>query len=358
MADDIPKDERIFEPTAKRIKEFRDEGRVAVSKDLASTMQLVGVALGFIIVGNALFGGMAGALRWVFERVGDDGGQGLTPGQAALAHIDALLMPTLALCGVLMLATLAAYFAQTKLNFAPKAIGFKLNRLNVVKKLKDLFGPREASVRVGLALAKLGVTAFVITLALAEAMPNIAALGLGTVDGMGRFTGTSLLRLLFITIGILAVLAVLDYLWQRKQMKEQMRMTRDELKKETEEEEGRPLMKHRRRSKHRELSMNRIIREVPTADVIVTNPTHYAVALRYKPGQDRAPVVVAKGVDDMALHIRAIARRHGVPIVEQRTLARALWRTVQIGKAIPGDLFQAVAEVLARVYRARRITPH
>ena len=128
-------------------------------------------------------------------------------------------------------------------------------------------------------------------------------------------------------------------------------MTRDELKRERIEEEGQPEIKGRRKAMHREISMNRIIQEVPTADVIVTNPTHFAIALRYNPGQDRAPVVVAKGADAMAAHIRKIAREHSVPIIEHRPLARTMWRKVKVGRAVPGFLFQSVAEVLARVYR-------
>lgn len=113
------------------------------------------------------------------------------------------------------------------------------------------------------------------------------------------------------------------------------------------------MFKQRRRQMHRDLTMNRIMAEVPTADVIVTNPTHFAIALRYRPGQDKAPIVVAKGMDNLALHIRTVARRHGVPIVENRPVARALYKRVKVGKQVPAAMFQQVARILAEVFRRR-----
>ncbi|MCB9736829.1 MAG: EscU/YscU/HrcU family type III secretion system export apparatus switch protein [Deltaproteobacteria bacterium] len=353
MADDTPKEERTFEPTAKRLREFREEGRVAVSKDLANAAQLLGVMFAFLMAGNALLGGLAGALAWTIDHVGEGGGARLELGDVVAAHLHTLTGPTLALMGILLVSTLIAYFAQTRLMFSAKLIGFKWNRLNPMSRLADIASPTKAAVRVGLALGKLGLTAFAVTLVLAEVLPKISALGLGTLEGAASVAGAQLSKLLVVTLAVLGVLAVLDFLWQRKQLNEQLRMTREEVKKENEQEDGRPEIKARRRQKHRELSMNRMMAEVPKATVVITNPTHYAVALRYEPGKDRAPTVVAKGVDEVAVHIRAIARRAGVPIMENRSLARALWSTVKVGKAIPQSLFQQVAQVLAQVYRAR-----
>jgi len=355
--DDVTPDERQFEPTQRRKDEFRREGRVAVSKDVASTAQLAAVVVGFLLLGNALFAGMAGAARWVMLHVGDAGGQHLTFEDVVVAHLDTLLMPTLALAGVFLVATALSYLLQTNFLFAGKAIGFKWDRLNAMKRLGDLFGPKKATVRVGLAIAKVAVTGFVLTLLLAEIMPQIAGLAMGSIEGATRLVKNEMWRLLITTVVVLAVLAAIDFIWQRRQMGEQLRMTREELKKETEDEEGRPEIKQRRRAKHREFSLNRILKEVPEADVIVTNPTHFAVALRYRPGKDKAPVVTAKGADELAATIRSLARRHGIPIIENRPLARALYKTVKVGKAVPESLFTAVARVLAQVYAARRTSP-
>ena len=352
--DDTTPDERQFEPTQRRKDEFRREGRVAVSKDLASTAQLGAVVIGFMLLGNALFAAIAGAMRWVMTHVGEDQGQRLSFGDVVAAHLDTLLVPTLALCGVFLVATALSVLAQTNFLFAGKAIGFKWDRLNGFKRLGDLFGPKKATVRVLLAMAKVALTGFIITLLLAEIMPQIAGLGMGSLEGATRLVKDELWSLLLTTVAVLGVLAVVDLVWQRRQMGQQLRMTREELKKETEDDEGRPEIKAKRKAKHREFSLNRIMKEVPNADVVVTNPTHFAVALRYRPGHDKAPVVVAKGQDELAAHIRAIARRHGVPILENRPLARALYKTVKVGKPVPESLVTAVARVLAQVYTARR----
>jgi flagellar biosynthesis protein FlhB len=151
-------------------------------------------------------------------------------------------------------------------------------------------------------------------------------------------------------------MAVVDYAWQKHQMMQQMKMTREEVKRDMEEQDGKPEVKSRRKQLHRELSMNRIIQAVPEADVVVTNPTHLALVIRYRVGEDAAPIVTAKGADSLAAYIRMLAREHGVPIVENKPLARVLWRRVRVGKRVPNSLFQAVAEILAGIFRARNQT--
>jgi len=152
----------------------------------------------------------------------------------------------------------------------------------------------------------------------------------------------------------LIVVALIDYSYQRTRWFNQLKMTREEVKQEHKEQEGSPEIKSKRKSMYRELTLNRVMEEVPLADVIVTNPTHFAVALRYDSDKEGAPRVVAKGLDAMALVIRRVARQNSVPIVENRPLARALHREVKVGRPIPESFYQAVAEVLAYVYRIRR----
>ncbi len=358
MADDTPKEERRFEPTQRRRDEFRREGRVAVSRDLASAGQLVAVLFGFLIFGNTLMTAVYATLTWVFQHVGDGGGEGLQLADVIVVSLESIAIPTLILCAFFAAATVVAYFAQTRMMFSAKAIGFKLDRLNAFRKLGELFGPKKASIRVGLAVAKVALTGLVLALALAEVMPAITRIPLGSLAGADQFVRGELRYLLILTLIILVILAVLDYIWQRSQLNEQMRMTREEIKKESEDEEGKPEIRARRRQRHRELSMNRILDSVPEADVIVTNPTHFAVALRYRPGEDKAPVVTAKGADDLAAHIRALARRHGVPIMENKPVARALFAKVRVGQPVPANLFTAVAKILANVYKIRRKAGH
>jgi flagellar biosynthetic protein FlhB len=351
MSEQQDKDQKQFEPSARRKQEYRKDGKVAVSRDLAATAQLVAILLGFSLLGGTLLTGLASALGWVLSHAGD---VDMTLGMALKAHFDALALPFLALAMLFLATTLVAYFAQTGGMFSAKAIGFKLDRLKPLKRLMDLFGPKKISVTVMLNLGKVGLTGFILALALSEVMPQISNLGMSDLATAEELTRSELRRLLFITIMVLAILATIDFIWQKRQLHTEMKMTRDELKRESEDEDGRPEFKSHRRRKHRELSMNRILDAVPGADVIVTNPTHFAVALQYSPGKHAAPVVVAKGIDDMALTIRKLARRHAVPIIEDRPLARTLWATVKVGKPVPSHLFQQVAAVLAKVFKSRQ----
>lgn len=352
MAEDSSPDDKTFEPTAKRLREFREEGRIAVSKDLASTVQLLAVVIAFLVVGQAILAALSGSLVWVLTHIGDGGGRELGFGEAAVVHLRALMLPTATLCGILIVATIVAYFAQTGGNFSTKSLGFKWSRLDPMKRLADIFSPKQGTIRVLLAIAKLGFATLAIMLVLAQAMPDITALALGTIEGPNDLLQREIWRLLLVTVALLAVVSTVDYIWQRRRMAGQLRMTREEVQRETEDEEGKPLLKHRRRQKHRELSSNRILAEVPKADVVLTNPTHVAVAIAYRPGEHRAPIVVAKGADELASQIRAVARRSAVPIIEHRALARTLFRNVKVGGAIPSSTFQAIAEILARVFRA------
>ena len=168
-----------------------------------------------------------------------------------------------------------------------------------------------------------------------------------------QFMEDLLVSMLFATTAVLTIGAVADYVWQKHQLMQQMMMTREEVKRDMEEQEGKPEVKGKRKQFHRDLSMNQIINAVPEADVVVTNPIHLAIVIRYQPGQDSAPIVTAKGSESVAAYIRSLAREHCVPIVENKPLARLMWRKVKVGNAIPTSLFEAVANILAKVFRAR-----
>jgi len=354
MSEEPTKDERQFDPSPKRRREFREKGRVAVSKDVAGAVELAGVIVAFLVVGNALIAGISTSLVWAIEHAGDGGGRGLEFGAVFMQHLHALLMPTIILSGILIVATVVAYIAQTGMLFNLSSAAPKWNRLNPFSRLGELFSPKNFFVKSGLTIAKLGLAAMAVTMVLTSRMPEITALGLGSLEAATSTLVSTLGGLLTTTVALFAMVAAVDFIWQRKKLSGEMKMTKEEVRKENEEEEGKPEIKHRRRQRHRELLLNRIIQEVPRADVVLTNPTHVAVALRYRAGKDKSPMVVAKGADELAAMIRKIARDNSVPIIEQRALARALYATVKIGKAVPPNFFQAVAQVLAKVYRARR----
>jgi flagellar biosynthetic protein FlhB len=354
MSEEPDKDEKTLDPTPRRQKEFRDQGKVAVSRDLAGAIELAAVIAALFLVGNALLGGVSGLVAWTFNHAGDGGGQALSPGDVLATTLSALLFPTLALSGIVIVTTLAAYFVQTGFLFNFGNAAPKGSRLAPFKRLAEIFSPKTGTVKVLLTLAKLGLSGLAVTLTLASAMPALTALSLSSLATTTTTIADVLVQLLVVTVALLAVVAAVDYIVQRRRIAAEMRMTPQEVKKEMENEEGRPEIKMKRKQRHRELSLNRILKEVPTADVILTNPTHLAVALRYRAGEDRAPVVVAKGADELAALIRRLARQHNVPIIEHRGLARALYASVKVGRPIGGDHFMAVAEVLARVYRARK----
>jgi flagellar biosynthesis protein FlhB len=155
-------------------------------------------------------------------------------------------------------------------------------------------------------------------------------------------------------LAMMVAIAAVDYFLARRRMNEQMKMSADEVKREHKESEGDPMIKGKRKQRMRELAKRRMAKAVATADVVIVNPTHYSVALRYDENKDRAPVVVAKGVDEQAAKIRELARSHGVPVMSRPPLARALHKHVKEGAPIPANLFKAVAEVLAYVYRIKR----
>jgi len=351
MSSEASTEEKEFDPSPRRLQKARDEGKVPLSKDVNSAVQMMIVLMFFIFLGGDVMTWFCEATKDAIVLVGQGNGKGNSFVTSASRQLDAIGKPVFALCiAAAFSATLTGLF-QTGFNVAPKAMGLKFDRLNPTKKIVELFSPKKLAINGLLSMGKMGMAALVAWLVLRNDMLAIASLPFQSVNSVISFLGERILSLFMWITLVISALAVLDYIWQRRQLMESLKMTRDELKRERIEEEGQPEIKGRRKAMHREISMNRIIQEVPTADVIVTNPTHFAIALRYNPGQDRAPVVVAKGADAMAAHIRKIAREHSVPIIEHRPLARTMWRKVKVGRAVPGFLFQSVAEVLARVYR-------
>ncbi|MBI5599090.1 MAG: EscU/YscU/HrcU family type III secretion system export apparatus switch protein [Deltaproteobacteria bacterium] len=202
-------------------------------------------------------------------------------------------------------------------------------------------------------VAKLALVGYMAYISIKAETGSFARLTDMEAAGILVSIGSSSFRILLKTSGVLVALAALDYGFQRWELEKSLSMTRHEVKEEFKETEGQPLIKSRVRSLQRQLAKKRMMQDVPKATAVITNPTHLAVALRYEHGSMRAPVVVAKGAGLVAERIKDIARTSGVPLIENRPLAQALWKTVEIGKEIPASLFKAVAEVLAYVYRLR-----
>lgn len=238
---------------------------------------------------------------------------------------------------------------QAGFRFYPDMLGLKFDRLNPIPALQQLVDPKKAVTELVISLLRVGVVAWICYRELRDDVPKLLGLTGAPVASSITLIAEILLRLTLKSLAVLVVLAVFDYAYNRYTIEKSLRMSDQEIKEEMRQYDQNPKVKAKLREKMRAAARKRILAAVESADAIVTNPTHISVALRYAE-TDAAPVVVAKGHDDFALKIRAEARKHGIPILENRPLARALDAEVEIGWPIPGQHYVAVAKVLAFVY--------
>ena len=347
MADEAG--EKTEAPTPRRRQEAREQGNIAQSRDLTAAVLLIGTMVLIQYTG----GGLVNALRSLLtEAMSPDSLGDLSLPSPVLLFMKVTLVTAVALAplmgGVMLLAVLVN-LAQVGFNLNTKKIQPKLGALNPIKGLGKLFGARSA-VMLGMNLLKLLLVAAVAYSAIQGRMHQIIAVQ--QLSYMQIFAlGMDITYSIALRIGVLLlVLAIIDYAYQRFKNERELRMTKQQVKDEMRRMDGDPLIKQRRRQLARQMMEQRIRKDVPTADVIVTNPTHYAVALKYDPDNMGAPRVVAKGKDFLARKIREIAIENGIPILERPPLARALYRTVDVGQEIPEQFYSTVAEILAYVY--------
>lgn len=347
MSDDGDKQ---FDPTPQRREEFRREGRFARARDaggIAATAAVLGVLLG----SRAMLSHSAGVL--FSATLGNLGAFGATGGdraiQASLGALLAMAGPSVVAAAV---AAVAIGFAQSGFDLRTEGLGFKFERLNPLAGLGNLFSFRHGASETALGLLRVGVVGAVAWRALSHELPSLVGLSRVAPEAALTRSVEAIVRVTLHALVTLSLVAAADYAWSWWTIEQDMKMTRREIIDEGRAQEGDPKVKGQRRAKARALARKRSLQQVKKADVVITNPTHIAVALRYASG-DAAPVVLAKGHDAVALQIRAEARKHGIPIFENRPLARALDAEVAIGRMVPGKHFAAVARVLAWVYRVR-----
>lgn len=339
--------ERTEQPTSRRIQEAREAGRIPRSQDMGAAVSLLGGLMLLKVFGGGIFETM---LNMTLS-IGDDPDV-TAAGLAALVRRIGLtafymLLPFLAL---LMVITAVGLVLQAGLPISIKRLKPSLEKLNPLKGIKRLFS-LDSVTRVGMGLLKMVFIAAVAYMTIvAEINVVIAA---GSIPPIGAFDlGSALLYKMALRMAIvLLILALLDYVYQRWNWWRKLKMTKQEVKDEMKNMEGDPKMRQRRRQAQLQLAMQRIGVQVPQADVVVSNPTEYAVALRYDEAAMAAPRVTAKGKDLLALRIRQIAQQHGVPIVQRPPLARAIYAAVEVGREVPPTFYRAVAEVLAYVYQ-------
>ncbi len=345
--------EKTEAPTPRRIQEARDEGNVARSQDLSAAVALMGAMVLLVAFGNNIFGGFRSLVR---SMLGGEWGNAATReaevGQIiAIAGLAAARVVLPIALGLFVLGILANVF-QIGFLVTLKPLTPKFNKISPLKGAQNLFS-RRAAMRLVMALLKVFVVVVIAALVIALDMGKVLALlALEPAPLLGAASGL-VMSLGFKLAAVMLILAIMDFMYQRWQHTQDLKMTKQEVKEEWKRMEGDPLIKQRRAKVARQLAMQRISAAVPTADVVVTNPTHFAVALKYDDSM-AAPKVVAKGADYLALRIRQLAAAHDVPIVERPPLARALYRHVDINQEIPAKFYAAVAEILAYVYRLRR----
>ncbi len=349
MAEDMGN--RTEQPTARRRSETRGRGQVAKSHDLGSAIDTAGGFLLLLFLGAPLTGSLAGITRHLLDsRVSGLGLHESEVGdyfawagaQAALAIAPFLV--------VLVLVSALAQFVQVGWLFTFYPLKPKFEKLSPIGGLKRLFSKRSL-IKTGLNIVKLLVCGFVAVQVIRGHFQAAVALPLLEVMPATALIVNILINLAVWLLVLMLILGILDFVYQRWQQTQDIRMTKQEIKDEHRSMEGDMETKGRRLRMARQMLMQRVRQSVPTADVIVTNPTHYAVALKYDSVKMGAPRVVAKGADELAFRIREIASAHGVPIVEKPPLARALYHDVPIGREVSPQFYEAVAEVLAYVYR-------
>lgn len=355
MAGEHDGQERTEQASEKRLREAREKGDVPRSRDFtaaAVTLAALGALLAMrASIGTQLVALFRASLTMPREALADPHALTAALGVAALAALK-LAAPVL---GAAAGAALLAPLALGGWTFSSEALGFKFERLDPIAGFGRIFALRGV-VELVKALAKFAVAAGVTALLLWQLAPQLLATGSGPVHA-GVLRALSLVGWASLALaGSLLLIAAVDVPWQLYDYARRMRMSREELKQEYKETEGSPEVKGRVRSLQQQMARRRMMQEVPRADVVVTNPTHYAVALRYDEARMRAPVVVAKGADIVAAQIRDVAARHRVPTVEAPPLARALFRSTDLGAPVPAALYVAVAQVLAYVYRLKAAT--
>ncbi|MCQ2522257.1 MAG: flagellar biosynthesis protein FlhB [Lachnospiraceae bacterium] len=359
FAKDGPGGEKTEEPTSKRLTDARKDGKVAKSKEVATSLTLFSL---FIVLkvyvgnmGNLLSENFHMAYGKIPDLVTFTGGNmeiGVfsTLVKEMMKRVLLIILPFLAVAFVV---NFVADLVQVKWKPTRKPLKPKFNKLNPVNGMKKLFSIHSV-IELLKSIAKIGVMALVIYNSLKNELVTLFSLYDISVWATVYYAGNLLIGIGLKIAAIFLIIAALDYAFQKWKFHQDMKMTKQEVKDEYKNTEGDPQIKGKIRSKMMEASRRRMMQEVPKADVVITNPTHFAVAISYERSREgSAPVVIAKGADYLAQRIKEIARENQVEIVENKPLARSLYADVEVGEEIPPELYLAVAEVLAAVYKKK-----
>lgn len=345
--------EKTEEPSQHRIDEFRKKGDVASSKELTSVLVLAACLLTLSLSLVYIYEEMTSFIQWLYTL---DISSAFT--EKSLKTITTRAVMVSVKCGapVMFVALCAGIFsqvAQVGFLYSPDILELDFDRVNPIKGIGKLFSMRAIFESIK------GIFKFIVILAIVYAFLK---------DDIPRFNGfmhlelfqsfvygkTILMKLSFAIILGLGVIALMDFAYQKITYKKRLMQTKQELKQESKEQDGNPEIKQRIRQIQREMSRKRMIKDVKNADVIITNPTHISICVKYDSEKMVSPTIIGKGADHLAMKIREIAKEHNIPIVENVLLARTLYKTVKVGAPVPRSLYKAVAEVLAFVYKLKK----
>jgi flagellar biosynthetic protein FlhB len=343
--------QRTEPATPSRLDEARKQGQVAVSRDAQHVIVLAAIWLALLGGFGALLARHVAALAVEVWSGAGSPPQSLVAYQAILMHAGGgVALALVPLLGLAAASGLASGLAQTGLLWTPQLIAPRWDRLSLAQGLKRLVD-LDRVIELAKGLVYVALAAGVAWWQVAPRAPVLFDwLRTGAAQSSAELVRWSC-QLMLTLLAAFVPIAGLDFAWRRFRLSQRLRMTKQEVRDEARQREGDPQARARHRTRHRQLSRSRMIAAVAAADVVIANPTHFAVALRYDPKLAGAPEVLAKGRDRVALRIRAAAEQHGVPVVEDKPLARVLHDSCEVGRTIPENLFQAVAEVLAYVYR-------
>ncbi len=344
--------EKTEPASPRRLEKAREDGDVPRSRELATFAVLITAVMGFWISGEAMVRQLKQLLRHGLQVSSPHDTSLSQIGEIWAARLYDLLLAFAPLVGLLMLAALISPLLIGGWLFNAKSLGPNFGKLNPVRGLTNMMSMHALSELLK-ALGKtllVGVAAWAV---IAAQLPEMLTLSNQTPASASSHLGHMLLLCLTVMVGALALIALIDAPYQMWSHAKKLMMTRQEIRDEAKESEGNPEIKAKIRAQQREMARRRMMAQVPTADVVVTNPTRYAVALKYPENSTHAPLVVAKGMDGVADRIREVASEHGVVVLEAPPLARALYRHAELEQEIPATLYTAVAQVLAYVFQLR-----
>jgi flagellar biosynthesis protein FlhB len=345
--------ERTEDATSRRLDQAREKGQVARSKELASVSVLVIGSISLMWFGDALARALYGIMERLFHLSREEIFDTSRLFDIVLGSLGTLLFPLFLILITLFIAALLGAAGVGGVSFSIEAALPKLSKMNPLSGLKRMVG-MQSWIELIKSILKVTLVAGMAVYLIQSSKQDLIQLSLDAYPQNIFHALSVLLNFVFLISCSLLVVVAIDIPFQIWQHANQLKMTKQEVKDEYKETEGKPEVKGRIRMLQREAAQRRMMSDVPQADVIITNPEHFSVALRYKQGKDKAPMVVAKGVDHLAMKIREVAREHNIMIVPAPALARALYHTTELEQEIPDSLFIAVAQVLAYVFQLKQ----